>query len=291
MERLPIIYSHEHMAIDLSGPKQDQDCNLNVYQEALDEIKVLKELGVCRIIDCSNHGIGRDVSVIKKIMEECGIEIMVSTGFYKDPFLPSDYEDKTQEELVDELLHDINVGMDGIKATWIGEIGTSLNTITKNEEKLFKVAAKVHKLSGVPIITHTTLGTMGLEQIAIFKEYQVDLSKVIISHVALKKDFDYIVSLLETGVNIAFDTIGKLSYQSDEIRAEWIKKLVDLGYQKQMVISMDITRKSHLKKYGGVGYAYLIEIFIPLLIKRGVSLSALRDMNYHNILRILQEEA
>ena len=34
---------------------------------------------------------------------------------------------------------------------------------------------------------------------------------------------------------------------------------------------MDITRKSHLKKWGGPGYAYLFETFLPMLREYGLS--------------------
>jgi phosphotriesterase-related protein len=41
---------------------------------------------------------------------------------------------------------------------------------------------------------------------------------------------------------------------------------------------MDITRKSHLKALGGIGYAYLVDSFLPALKKAGVSEGALTNM-------------
>ncbi len=282
-----ITYSHEHMAIDLSKGKNNPDCNLNAYEEALDELKQLHALGVDRIVDCSNTGIGRNVDVIRQIEADTGIEILLSCGYYKDPFLPDEVRAFTVEELAAKMLTEIEQGVNGKPVSFIGEIGTSLNVMTPDEEKVFAAACIAHRQSGIPIITHTTLGTMAKEQVAFFKVRGVDLSKVIISHTALAKDEALILSLLSEGVNIAFDTIGKLNYASDELRAEMLSHCIHAGYTHQLFMSMDLTRKSHLKKYGGVGYDYLLKEFIRLLKANGVSDEALEIILCKNIEKLL----
>lgn len=280
-----ITYSHEHMVIDLSHQKHNSDCYLNVYEEALDELKQLHQLGVVRLVDCSNHGIGRDIAVIKKIEKETGIQILYSTGFYKDPFFPDFFESMSQEELADMMIQDINNG-----ATFIGEIGTSLNEMTHLERKLFESAVIAHKKTQAPIITHTTLGTLAKEQVLFFKEKGADLSKIIISHTALGNDEKQMIELLEMGVNIAFDTIGKLNYQSDEKRADYLIACVEAGYVKQLFMSMDLTRQSHLLKNGGHGYAYLLNHFVPLLLEKGLSQASCEQILCKNMELLLQKK-
>ena len=126
-----ITYSHEHIVIDLTKGKNNPDCYLNVYEEALEELTHLYKLGVRRIIDCSNHGMGVNWEINKKVEKETGIEIINSTGFYKDPFLPEYFEALSEEELADIMIKDIYQG-----AKVIGEIGTSKNIMTANEKKL-----------------------------------------------------------------------------------------------------------------------------------------------------------
>ena len=41
-----ITYSHEHVTLDLSGVKQNDDCNLNVFDETVEEFKDLYKKGV-----------------------------------------------------------------------------------------------------------------------------------------------------------------------------------------------------------------------------------------------------
>lgn len=277
-----IVYSHEHMVIDLSKGKNNPDCYLNAYEEGLDELKELKEKGVEMIVDCSNHGIGVDWDIISKIEKEVGIKIIRSTGFYKDPFLPSDVEKLSVEELSEMMLKDIKNG-----AQVIGEIGTSKNEMTPSEQKVFEAACIAQKKTDVIIITHTTLGTMAIEQVKFFKEHGIDLSKVIISHTALADDYQLMKDLASTGVNLAFDTIGKLNYLSDEKRSDYLIQLVNEGFENQIVMSMDLTRQSHLKKNGGKGYSYLLDNFVPLLRKKGLSEKVIEQILCHNFKNIL----
>ena len=278
-----ITYSHEHMVIDLSKIKGNQDCYLNVYEEALNELRDLKDKGVCRIVDCSNRGMGVDWDINKRISEETGIEIVNSTGFYKDPFLPQYVHTSDVEVLEEIMLNDIKNG-----AKIIGEIGTSKDKITPDEKKVFLAACKAQRKTNTVIITHTTLGTMALEQIHLFEENNVSLKKIIISHAALKNDFNLIEKIVQRGANVAFDTIGKLAYLSDDTTAEFIKRLIDSGYSGQLLLSMDLTRKSHLKKNGGNGYAYLVDTFVPLLLSKGIKEEAIEKIMCKNFTEILE---
>ena len=87
-----ITYIHEHMTIDLSGVKNNIDCKLNDFEKTKKELLRLKELGVTRIVDVTNMGMGRNVEFITRLEKETGIEILMSTGYYKEPFFPKEVE-------------------------------------------------------------------------------------------------------------------------------------------------------------------------------------------------------
>ncbi len=91
--------------------------------------------------------------------------------------------------------------------------------------------------------------------------------------------------LLDQGVNIAFDTIGKCNYQPDVSRADWLSRLCAEGYDTQIVMSMDITRRSNFADRGGVGYSYLLDTFAPLASEAGVPDRAWENLLYRNALR------
>lgn len=283
-----IIYAHEHTTIDLSGVKKDSDCNLNNKDQTIEEFKELLSKGVSTIIDMTNRGIARDVQYVNEVSKKSGVKILNATGYYKEPFLPKEVYELYENELAKIMVADIIYGIEdtGIKASVIGEIGTSLKKIEPMEEKVLQAGCKAQIETGAPIVTHTTLGKLGHEQIEIFNKFNIDLSKVILSHIDLSGDIEYMKSLLDKGINIAFDTVGKNNYQSDENRVEWLKELCSLGYSDQIVMSMDITRKSHFKENGGLGYSYLIDKFLPMLYKTEIKDEHVENMIVNNIKRI-----
>lgn len=283
-----IIYAHEHITIDLSGVKKDKDCFLNNKNQTIEEFKDLKSRGVSTIIDVTNRGMGRNTEYVLEVMSETGLNILQATGYYKEPFLPEEVYRISEKEMAKILIDEILYGIDGTstKAGVIGEIGTSLKQVEEMELKVFEAASRAHIETGKAIITHTTLGKLGLEQIEIFNKFNVDLSKVTLSHIDLSGDLEYMIRLLDTGVNIAFDTIGKNNYQPDEDRVNWLKELCNRGYSNQIVLSMDITRKSHFRDNGGLGYSYLIDSFLPRLYEKEISNKHIENMLVNNIKNI-----
>ena len=287
-----ITYMHEHVTIDLSKEKNNIDCKLDTFDITKEEFLRLKELGVTRVVDVSNVGIGRDVDYVMKMEEATGLNIYMSTGYYKEPFLPKEVEELSVEELAKKMIDDIKIGIDGKNkcATLIGEIGTGFEIMTELEKKVFHAAAIAQKATGVFITTHTSLGKLGHEQLDFLENLGVDLNKVILGHVALSGNLNYIKSLLKRGAYVEFDTIGKNNYLPDETRVDFIKTLCEEGWSEKLLMSVDLTRRSHLKTNGGIGYAYLIETFVPMLNEVGVKESDLKNMLVENPKRILGVE-
>ena len=275
---------HEHMTIDLSGQKHNLDCKVDCIDEITKEMKKLYSKGVRNIVEVTNRGMGRNVKNIVKISKESGINFICSTGFYKEPFLPDYVYEMDKEEIAELLINDIEIGIDGtgIKAQLLGEIGTSKDHMTKEEEKIFESVVIAHKKTGVPISTHTTLGTNALGQIEFFEKNNVDLSKVNIGHVDLSGDVQYIIEILSKGEYISFDTIGKNNYLLDSKRVEMLKILQDMNLLNKVFLSQDISRKSNMEFMGGIGYSYIFDSFIPMLKEKGITDESLDLMLHKN---------
>lgn len=130
---------HEHVTIDLSGVKKDEDCRLDCFEETVKEFKQLYGYGVRNILEVTNMGMGRNPEYIQKVAEESGIQIIMSTGFYKEPFLPDFVYEMSAEELADLAAKEITegIGDTGYRASVIGEFGTSKGQMTDMERKVF----------------------------------------------------------------------------------------------------------------------------------------------------------
>lgn len=289
VKKLGKTYIHEHVKLDLSRHKKDPDTNYDDTEEVVLELQQLKKKGIDSIVEVTNRGMGRDALAMVKLSEETGLNIIASTGFYKEPFLPQYFYQLSDKELCRLLIKDIEDGIDEtiVKAHVLGEVGTSHNKITNTERRLFNIIGDVHLETGKPVFTHTTLGTMALEQIKILEEKDVNLEKVLIGHMDLNYDIEYHLRVADKGCYLGFDTIGKISYQPDESRIQLIKELVVNGHENQIVMSLDLTRKSHLKRYNGIGYSYLIDKFIPRLIEEGIKEELINKFLIDNPNRLL----
>jgi len=172
--------------------------------------------------------------------------------------------------LVSEIEH--GVGDTGIRAGFIGEIGTGRHHVKPAEERVFRASALAQQKTGVAITTHTTRwGTLAHEQIAMLAEFGADLSKVIIGHLGDRIGVHHLLPIAERGVYLEVDNIGYLDYQPEWVRADNVATLVKEGFAHRVLLSEDICMLSHLKYTGGKGYGYLLEVFVPMLKERGVS--------------------
>lgn len=264
---------HEHLHIDLSGFKNNLDCRLDQYDLICQEMKDLRASGVSNIIEMTNRYMGRNPQFMLDLMRDTGINVVACTGYYQDAFFPEHVAVRSVEQLAQEMVDEIVIGIDGteLKAGIIAEIGSSEGVITPLEEKVFIAAARAHIETGRPISTHTSFSTMGVEQLVLLQAHGVDLSRVTVGHCDLKDNLDNILRMIELGAYVQFDTIGKNNYYPDEKRIAMLHAIRDRGLLSHVMLSMDITRRSHLKANGGNGYDYLLTTFIPQLRQSGFS--------------------
>lgn len=286
-----ITYMHEHTTIDLSRIKNIDDTNLNCFEETIKEFKDLYNKGVRNIVDVTNLDMRRNPLYVQKVAEESGINIIQATGFYTEKFLPEFVVDWTAKELGNLMVQEIENGIadTNIKAEIIGEIGSSKDGWTTNEKKIFEASVIAHKETGKPLSTHTTLGTYGHEQVAFFKKNNIHLSSVVIGHVDLSGNLDYVLKMLDQGVYVEFDTIGKENYQPDALRVEMLKGIEQRGLIDKVFLSMDITRKSNMKYMNGIGYSYLLDTFVPMMKEAGISENAIEKMLIRNPLEFFTQ--
>ena len=145
---------------------------------------------------------------------------------------------------------------------------------------------------GMPVTTHCWIGQGADWWIAIFREKDVRLDKVVIAHVgAGRPDMDRARWILEQGVNVGIDAIGYGERDGldffEHDKANLVKTFVEWGHIDQITVSLDMTRKYHLKKYGGHGFAFLMDCFVPLLREVGLSDEQVNRILVENPKRIL----
>lgn len=282
---LGITHSHEHLLIDLWPILSSYDGIVDEEELIAKELKRFKDAGGGCIVDCTNIGLRRNPLAIQRISEVTGVHVVMGSAWYREKVYPEYIYQKSPDELAEMIVRDIKEGADGtgVKAGIIGEIGTERYHITPAQERVFRAAARAHRKTGAPIITHTThFGELAIQQIALLKEEKVDPERICISHVGLRHTIDDLLEIVSTGVYISVDHVGYTEFGNDDIQAENVAAIVKRGYTKHVMLAEDICRMSMLHSMGGVGYDYLLHQFVPMLQKRGVAESAIDMMLVRN---------
>ena len=73
---------------------------------------------------------------------------------------------------------------------------------------------------------------------------------------------------------VEFELIGQseaLGVSVQKQAAEAVVELIKDGYCDKVLLAQDVCIKTHLKHYGGGGYSYMQETFVPHLATLGVT--------------------
>ncbi len=272
-EQMGVTQTHEHLVLDAMDHYGGYEFVIDDEELVVEELQEYTRRGGKTICDVTLDEIGRNPPALVRIAKAAKINVVMGCGWYREFGYPKIVAEKTSRELADVLVKEIEegVGDTGIRAGFIGEIGTGRHFVKPAEERVFRAAALAQQRTGVAISTHTTRwGTLALEQIAMLKEFGADLSKVIIGHLGDRRGVHHLLPIAEKGVYHEVDNIGYLDYQPESVRADNVAALVKEGYGDRVLLSEDICMTKHLKFNGGKGYGYLLDVFIPMLRKRGV---------------------
>lgn len=264
---------HEHLCIDLSRVKKDPDTVLDDPEGMRLELELFRRAGGQAIVEVTNEGMGRNVTLLRQLSQQTNVHIIASTGFYKDPFLPDKTIGWGADDFAAHIMGEVANGIDdsGIYPGIIGEVGSSRGEIKPIEEALLTGAALAAKATGLPVTTHTTLGTMAMAQVELFQRLDLPMTQVIIGHQDLNGDEGEVLAVAEAGAYVGFDTIGKTNYRSDKERLRTLLSLWERGYGEQILLSADLTRKSHWEQHGGPGYSLVLRSFVPKLRQAGLT--------------------
>jgi phosphotriesterase-related protein len=251
---------------------------------------------------------------LQEVARRSGLTVVAGFGFYTQRWFPPGVADLSIDDLTRRFV-DAATEIDGsgVPAGIYGEIATSLDTITEGERRCLIAAARAQTVTGLPIYTHATLGTMAEEQVEILLSAGALPELVVIGHQDLRPDRDVLAALLSAGVTVAFDTIGKESFdlvstvpstvaaeppvitkrvchRPDAGRLAALRWLVDNGWAGQVVLSMDLSGSEAFTNpttHGAYGYGYLPAVFLPRLVEAGVSPEAIDTMTVRNPARLL----
>ena len=267
---------------------------------AIREASLFQRAGGKTIVDVTNWGLGRDPHALTRISRATGLNIVMGSGYYTmDSGCAETLKTKTEDEIFDDIVGDITVGTDGIRAGIIGEIGADSWPLDDIEIKSLRASARAQQATGAALTVHPgRLEESPLQILHILDKAGADMGRVIIEHLdRTAYSFESMVEIAKTGCYLEFDCFSMEGYYprrygvfdmpNDAMRVNYMIRLIDKGYLNQILISTDTCMKARLVSYGGPGYAHIPDNVIPWMRAKGMPEDVIHTITVENPKRIL----
>ena len=272
-------------------------------QAAIEEVSLYKQFGGCSLVDATPIGVGRDPLGLARISRATGLHVIMGAGYYVPLSHPPGMDLRTEDEIAAEMVSDIasGVGETRIRSGIIGEIGC-VWPMVENVRKVLHAAVQAQKQTGAPILVHPGANPKSpLEVVDILTKAGADPKRVIMGHVDDRlTELAALKALAETGCYIEYDGFGtedtaiNLSITSrtynppsDDQRLDRIEFLVGEGYLDRIVIAHDVSNKYQYRRFGGKGYAHILNNIVPRMKRRGLGESQVRAILVYNPRNVL----
>jgi phosphotriesterase-related protein len=271
------------------------NCALDDEPLAIRELMAFKAAGGATVVDPTCRGIGRNPQALVRIARATGLNIVMGAGYYLETSHPPELGRMSVDAIADEIVAEALDGIDGVRIGLIGEIGVSAD-FTEAERKSLRGAARAQARTHLPLMVHLPgWFRRGLEVLDIVEAEGGNPGQTVLCHMNPSfADPDYQLACARRGAFIEYDMIGMDYYYadqgvqcpSDEETAGAIVRLVDEGFGDRLLLSQDVFLKMMLQAYGGNGYAFVLNHFVPRLRRHGLAETAIRAMLIDNPRRV-----
>jgi predicted metal-dependent phosphotriesterase family hydrolase len=288
-EKLGYTLMHEHLFLDLTKDTWTNNNFLSDPDLTLMELQRYKDAGGVTLVDQTNRGLGQDPIAVKDMAERSGLNIILGSGWYREPYYePYLYRWKT-DQIAEQITRDVAEGIDdtGVRAGIIGEIGAHFTWISPVEERMLRAAGRAQKKTGVTLTLHATRAPLGLDQLDILKEEDVDPRRVVVGHAHSYPYHTYHAEIARRGAFLTFDRMGVTNGYERQRNLRLIGELLDAGFVSHVMLSQDVCYKSDLVAYGGLGYGFVPGQLTGILREAGVTDEQLHQMMIDNPRRAL----
>lgn len=266
-------------------------------KNAVAECRTAKERGVHTLVDLTPINLGRDIFVIREVAEKAEIQVVAATGFYwTEEVWMAGWE---VDRLVEYLLADFEKGIQGTDSkAGIIKCATDHLGVTDANEKQLRIAARLHRATGAPISTHTSVAHhVGPLQQDVFADEGVDLERVVIGHCGDTEDVSHLEKILTRGSTIGMDRFGVNVYLPMDQRVSTVAELCRRGFAEKMVLSHDACCKFDFFPEEVIkpslpqwNFRHIPDDVLPALRKEGVSEELIHTLTVDNPRRIFEKQ-
>jgi phosphotriesterase-related protein len=279
---------HEHFLVDFIGASQisyDRWNREEVVAKVLPWLLDVKALGVQTILDCTPAFLGRDVTLLRMLAEQSGLQILTNTGYYgavEYKYLPPWAFTETAEQLAARWVDEAKNGIEGsnVKPGFI-KISVNGGSLSEVEKKLIQAAALPHLETGLTICSHTGPAIAAFEQLDELKKMGVSPSAFVWVHAQNEVKKHTYTQAARMGAWVSLDGVGWGDWEN---YARWLDTLKANRCLDRVLISHDAGWFDPGKPGGGdfKGYTAIFEKLIPLLRQHGFQKRHIRQLLVKN---------
>jgi len=274
VESAGVVLPHEHVMVDFTGAMQirrDRYDADEVHAKVIAHLVRARGLGCQTLVECTPAWLGRDVTLLKRLSESSGLNIITCTGFYGavgDKYLPPFALRESAEQLAERWTNEWRHGING---TGIrpGFIKTGVDPDPSEVDmKLVRAAGLAHLATGLVIASHTGPGPAARKQIETLARMGVSPSAFVWVHAHVESDVSAHEWAARQGAWVEFDGI---SPGSVDHHAELVAEMRKRGLLDRVLVSHDAGWYEVGRPGGGEFRPYdtLFTQFVPALRHRG----------------------
>ena len=288
---------HEHTGLELWHIQNRWDYWELIRDENViaPELERFRDLGGTCLVDVTNHGLGRDAARLCRLSERTGLPIVMGAGWYREAYYPPEalIDRRPVDDLADEIVREFHEGS-AAPASGPGSSARSAPTSRgcpprrSASSEPSRAPRRTPAWPSPPTPPSRPWDWSSSASSSRRGSIRPGSSSATpISHPYL----EYHLALLERGASIEFDFLGmdfsRVDAAMEPRGAQILRELLDRGHVDHLLLSQDVCHTLQLRAFGGNGYTYLQETYLPRLRAAGVPDDAITRMTVENPRRVL----
>jgi phosphotriesterase-related protein len=240
---LGMVLMHEHVMVDFIGADKVSRSRYNadeVVAVALPYLREAKALGCQTLVECTPAFLGRNAALLQRLSRESGLHIISNTGYYGaagDRHLPAHAFRESARALAQRWIDEHRRGMDGTDIMpGFMKIGVDAGALSQVDRTLVEAAALAHKVTGLPVASHTGDGVAAHQELDVLESQDVSRDAFIWVHAQNEGDDRQLKKAAERGAWVEFDGIGP---ESVDRHVQLVRMMAEAGHLARVLISHD----------------------------------------------------
>jgi phosphotriesterase-related protein len=273
-----VVDAHDHLFVASPALKGGE---IDDPERVAEEVREARASGIGAIVELTPIGLGRRPDHMRRVSEETGVPVIAATGYHRDAHYPAGHWvlDAPVSLLAERIVADLTRGMH--PRDWEGEAspdaaragvikaGASYQRISPAERRRLEAAAIGGMTGGAAIVVHTEIGTCGHEIIDLLEGAGATADRIVLAHLDRNPDLELHAEIVSRGVNLVYDTIGRIKYRPDSVLLDLAEGMVAAGHGGSLMLGLDLGVRDYFRSFGGgPGMRELMAGFVPRLRRR-----------------------